>query len=175
LANPILLPSEFGSYDFIAMSRKELNTKNRVRLLAMANIQEGKTLEHIADLLKVHWKTIQSWLANFRKGGLEGLYVKSKRHKPRKLDSSVEDWINKFINALNAEATGGYITGKQLHGLVEKEFSIKCSLRTIYNTLHRLNFSWITSRSKHPKSDEEVQALYKKLSTAISKVDTITC
>ena len=68
-----------------------------------------------------------------------------------------------FLEALNANDTG-YLTGKQLHQLIEKEFSVNCCLRTVYNTLHRLNFSWITSRSKHPKSDKEVQELYKKLS-----------
>lgn len=174
MANPILLPANFESYNFIAMSRKESNSKNRIRLIAMANIQEGKPLTHIAASLKVHWKSIQSWLANFRKQGISGLYVKSTKPKPRKLDDSVDKWIAKFMRALNEQDTGGYITGKQLHMLVEQEFATKCCLRTIYNTLHRLGFSWISSRSKHPKSDEEVQALYKKLSGATYAVDTIT-
>ena len=65
--------------------------------------------------------------------------------------------------ALYGASVGGRITGKQLHKIVCKEFSVNCSLKTIYNTLHRLNLSWISCRSKHPKSDIEVQELYKKL------------
>ena len=71
---------------------------------------------------------------------------------------------------LSGQDAGGRITGKQLQSIIAKEFSIKCCLQTIYNTLHKLKFSWITSRSKHPKSDPEIQELYKKFSTTIKKV-----
>ena len=172
MANPILLPQNFASYDFVMMSRKEPNPKNRIRLIAMANIKDGKPLTVVADSIKVHWKTVQSWLSNFRNNGIQGLYVKTRKLKQRKLDETVEKWISEFINALNAKDTGGYITGKQLHILVEKEFSTNCCLRTIYNTLHHLNYSWISSRSKHPKSDEEVQRLYKKLSSTLGSINS---
>lgn len=164
MSKPKLLPEGFMAYDFISMAKKETNGKNRVRLIAMAHIQSNKRLIEIADALKVYWKTVQSWLAKFRREGLAGLYVKTKKPKRRKLDTSIEEWISDFLNKLNSEDTGGYITGKQLLSLVEKEFTVKCSLRTIYNTLHRLKFSWITARSKHPMSDSEVQEAYKKIS-----------
>jgi len=45
-----------------------------------------------------------------------------------------------------------------------EEYGVKCSLRTVYNTIHRLGFSWITSRSMHPKSNQEIQNTYKKTS-----------
>ncbi|WP_425360907.1 winged helix-turn-helix domain-containing protein [Candidatus Tisiphia endosymbiont of Ceraclea dissimilis] len=41
---------------------------------------------------------------------------------------------------------------------------MKCSLKTVYNTIHRLGFSWITSRSVHPKSNQATQNTYKKTS-----------
>lgn len=164
MANPILLPQAFESFNFIALAKKEQNPKNRIRFIAMANIQDGKPLTEIADSLKIHWKTIQAWIANFRKNGIEGLYVKVTKIKPRKIHEEIEKWISNFINTLNSKDTGGYITGKQLHALVKQEFSIKCCLSTIYNALHRLKYSWITSRSKHPKSSEEVQQEYKKIS-----------
>ena len=105
-----------------------------------------------------------SWLSQFRKGGIANLYVKTGKKKPNKINTTIDNWIKKFVNELNCSGQGGYITGKQLHQLIEKEFSIKCCLRSVYNALHRLNFSWITSRSKHPKSDAEIQEVYKKLS-----------
>ena len=173
MANRMILPQDFLNYDFVAMAKHEPKGKNRLRLLAMAHIKEGKPLTQIASSLKVHWKTIQSWIAQFRLGGIANLYVKIKKMKPRKINSTIDSWIKQFIDQLNCSNQGGYITGKQLHHLIEKEFSIKCCLRSVYNALHRLNFSWITSRSKHPKSDVEVQELYKKLSNS-TKI-TITC
>ncbi len=167
MSNPILLPTNFETYNFVAMARKEKNPKNRLRLLAMGHIKEGKTLLQISEALKVHWKTIQSWLYKFRSFGINGLYVKTTRCKPNKLSKQAEDWVADFITMLSTGDTGGYITGKQLQVIVQNEFSIKCCLRTIYNVLHRLNFSWISSRSKHPKSDAEIQEVYKKFSATI--------
>ncbi len=41
-----------------------------------------------------------------------------------------------------------------------EEYGAKCALKTVYNTMHRLGFSWITSRSMHPKSNQETQNRY---------------
>ena len=164
MPNKLLLPENFAAYNFVSLAKKEPHPQNRLRLIAMGHLQDGNTLKVAASYIKVHWKTVQRWLTNFRLHGIDALYVKTTKHKPQKLNQTVQDWINNFLEALNANDTGGYLTGKQLHQLIEKEFSVNCCLRTVYNTLHRLNFSWITSRSKHPKSDKEVQELYKKLS-----------
>ena len=164
MPNRLLLPENFSKYNFVALSKKEPNPRNRLRLIAMSHIQDGKTLKVVASYVKVHWKSVQRWLADFRLGGINSLYVKTTKYKPQKLNKEIQNWINDLLESLNSNDTGGYITGKQLHNLIEKEFSINCCLRTVYNTLHRLKYSWITARSKHPMSDLEIQALYKKLS-----------
>ena len=172
MSNPIRLPADFETYNFAAMAKKEKNSKNRIRLIAMANIKEGKSLQQISESLKVHWKTIQTWLRNFRNFGIKHLYTKTTRTKPNKLSKQAEKWITDFLTMLSSSETGGYITGKQLQIIVNSEFSVNCCLRTIYNLLHRLNFSWISSRSKHPKSNVEIQELYKKFSTTVKTVAT---
>jgi len=164
MPNRLLLPENFSKYNFVELSKKEPNPRNRLRLIAMSHIQDGKTLKVVASYVKVHWKSVQRWLTDFRLGGINSLYVKTTKYKPQKLNKEIQNWINDLLESLNSNDTGGYITGKQLHNLIEKEFSINCCLRTVYNTLHRLKYSWITARSKHPKSDLEIQALYKKLS-----------
>ena len=120
MANAKILPTGFYDHDFISMAKKESNPKSRIRMIAMANIKEGKTL----------------------------------------------------LTKLSTDDTGGRITGKQLQSIIMAEFSIKCCLRTVYNILHRLNFSWISSRSKHPKSDMEVQELYKKFAAVATRTIT---
>ena len=162
MSNPIQLPTGFETYDFVSMAKKERNSKNKIRLIAMAHIQDGKTLKETGAALKVHWCTVQTWLRNFRNFGIEHLYVKTTKVKSSKISKKVEMWIIEFLTMLSNHATGGYITGKQLQSIITNEFSITCCLQTVYNALHRLKFSWITSRSKHPKSDAEVQELYKK-------------
>ena len=104
----------------------------------------------------------KGWLKNFRKEGIEGLYIKTTKYKPSKITNEIKTWISDFVKTLYSDEVGCTITGKQLLSLVKEEFDIKCCLQTIYNTLHRLDLSWISCRSKHPKSDAEFQELYKK-------------
>ena len=71
MQNSILLPINFLYFDFQKLAKNEPNPANRLRLIAMANIQKGKTLKSIAQILKVHWKTVQKWISNFRKKGFK--------------------------------------------------------------------------------------------------------
>ena len=46
---------------------------------------------------------------------------------------------------------------------VEQEFGVSYSLTNICRLLHQLDFSWITSRSKHPKQSQDAQEDFKKI------------
>lgn len=162
MARPIKFPLDFYEYNYVELSKKEFNAKNKIRLLAMAHIKEGMSIQETGKALKTPWKTIQSWLWDFRKEGLSGLYVKTTKHKPAKITKEIRDWISDFMEKLYSNSVGGSITGVELHIVVQQHFNVKCCLQTIYNTLHSIGLSWISCRSKHPKSDKEVQELYKK-------------
>lgn len=165
----IKLPSNFYAYDFNNLYKTEQNSKNKIRLLAMLHLQEGKDPHTISEVLKTPYSTIHTWLQNLRKYGLKGLYVKTTRYKSPKITNEIKSWISEFMEKLYSNEVGGNITGKQLLEIVKSKFNIECCLQTIYNTLHGLNLSWISCRSKHPKSDLEVQELYKKTLALMSE------
>ena len=142
--------------------KHESHGRNRIRLLAMHHIQLGKSFKTISEIVKSHWKTVQSWLRRFRNNGFEELFESQRSGAPRKLNAKQESVIFDKINELSASKTGGYITGKELHNMLIEQYNAKCALKTVYNTMHRLCFSWITSRSMHPKSNKEIQDAYKK-------------
>lgn len=144
--------------------KHESHGRNRIRLLAMYHLQLGKSFKEISAIVKVHQNTVQSWLRRFRNYGFEGLFESQRSGARRKLNTQQESAIFDKINELSASKTGGYITGKELHTMLIEKYDAKCSLKTVYNTMHRLGFSWITSRSMHPKSSQETQNTYKKTS-----------
>lgn len=162
MPRPIKLPTDFYDHDYIALYKKEANSRNKIRLLAMANIKDGMGIQETSNAIKTPFKTIQGWLSKFREKGLSGLYVKTTKYKPPKITKEIKCWISDFMQKLYSNSVGGSVTGSELHVLVQQHFNIKCCLQTIYNTLHSLGLSWISCRSKHPKSDKEVQELYKK-------------
>ncbi|MFT4746034.1 MAG: hypothetical protein ACI8XG_000102 [Congregibacter sp.] len=46
---------------------------------------------------------------------------------------------------------------------IEHNFDVQYQPSNIYRLLHDLGFSWITSRSKHPKQSQAAQDEFKKL------------
>ncbi len=158
----LILPQGFHGHDFIKMMKHEPHGRNRIRLLAMYHLQLGKSFKAISEIVKSHWKTVQSSLRRFRNHGFEGLFESQRSGAPRKINTIQESALFDKINTLSKSKTGGYITGKELHIMLLEEYGAKCALKTVYNTMHRLGFSWITSRSMHPKSNQETQNRYKK-------------
>ena len=164
MGRPLILPDGFIDHNFKLMIRREPNGRNRIRLLAMHHLQSGKTLKDIAKIVDVHWNTVQSWLRRFRMSGFSGLFESPRSGAPKKITGKAELWLSEKIRILSESKTGGHITGKELQRLLFKKHGISCTLKTIYNKLHQLNYSWITSRSIHPKSSAKAQEQYKKTS-----------
>lgn len=162
MARPLILPIAFCEHDFLSLMKKESHGRNRVRLLAMHHLQLGKSLKSVAELVKSHWITVQAWLQRFKKLGFDGLFESQRSGAPRKLNVAQDAFLSDIIKNLSENKTNGYITGKELHQMLIDKYKVKCSLKTVYNSLHRLGFSWITSRSIHPKSNIEAQNAYKK-------------
>jgi transposase len=59
--------------------------------------------------------------------------------------------------------TGGRLTGQDIQGYILSEFGISFHLNHVYKILRKLGFSWLSSRSKHPKQNVEVMEAFKKL------------
>ena len=77
---------DFANYDFFGMYKKEKHPRNKLRLLAMSHLQDGKTLLVVADLLKVHWKMVQAWIKRFREDGFDGLLESPRSGAPKKIN-----------------------------------------------------------------------------------------
>ncbi|WP_375358424.1 helix-turn-helix domain-containing protein [Candidatus Tisiphia endosymbiont of Neophilaenus lineatus] len=117
------------------MMKHEPHGRNRIRLLAMYHLQLGKSFKAISEIVKSHWKTVQSWLRRFRNHGFEGLFESQRSGAPRKINTIQESALFDKINTLSKSKTGGYITGKELHIMLLEEYGAKCALKTVYNTM----------------------------------------
>ena len=162
MGRKLILPEDFKSHDFLKIMRTMKHARNRIRLLAMHHIQLGKSLKNVAKVVQCHWITVQQWLKRFKEEGFDGLYESQRSGAPRKIEKEVEAFISEKLSKLSEAKTGGYITGNQVQQIIIDKFNTKCCLKTVYNTMHKLNFSWITSRSIHPKTSTEIQEEYKQ-------------
>ena len=155
---------EFGldCPDFAKLAKKELNARVRVRMIAMDQLKAGKSIKEIAKFIQIEEHAIGNWYRWYRELGIEGLYDLPRSGARPKLPKEKEAEFIKRIAGLQAEKEGGRITGYDIQAMALKEFGVDYAEDSIYTVLKRLKISWVTGRSKHPKSDEDIQKAFKK-------------
>ncbi len=56
----------------------------------------------------------------------------------------------------------GRITGPEINMMIKDNFGVEYKSSGLYDLLERIGLSWVSSRSKHPKSDEKKQQAFKQ-------------
>lgn len=150
-------------YDFVQLSRQSKDPKEKQRLLTLANLQDGKTQAVVADSLKISVPTVKRTLKRFRDSGLNDLKDHDHPGAPAKLTEAQMLELKTVVLDTQAQRVGGRITGYDIQALIEDRWEVNYGLSTVYTLLAKLNLSWISSRSRHPKQSAEAQADFKKL------------
>ncbi|WP_190272077.1 helix-turn-helix domain-containing protein [Shewanella pealeana] len=91
----------------------------------------------------------------------------AKKNKGRDsyLSSIQKQQLSADIEEQCKSSSGGRLTGDAILKYIQQQFNVDFHPNAIYKLLEQLGFSWVTSRSKHPKQSTEVQAAFKKVPT----------
>lgn len=150
-------------YDFQSTYKMERNAKIKVKLLALAHLQNGKSLKEVAAVVFYTEKTIKGWLNRFVEFNYEGLIEKPGRGRKPRLPVTEEENFKDAIDELSDNVKGGSIDAEDIQKLLLEKFDCNYSLTGVYTLLDRLNIVWITARSKHPKSSQEAMEEFKRM------------
>lgn len=162
MARKAQLPASLYRQDFINLIKQEKNANMRIRLLALSHLQLGKSLSDVAQLVYVTRQALHQWVNRFAQEGIAGLYDKPGRGTKPKLSSSEEAAFIEAINELKLQQKGGRVRGCDILRMMKDKFNIDCTLNTVYHTLARLKYVWITGRSSHPEVNLQAQEEFKK-------------
>ena len=149
--------------DLKSLIAKETNGRMRIRLLALSHIKDGANRAQTAIYLKLSRKAVNDWAKKFYENGLDGLKEQPRTGRPCHLTAQQLMSLKEYILQNSIKPNGGRLTGKSLVRYIKDEFEVTYCLDNIYRLLNSLNFSWITSRSKHPKQSQEAQDDFKKI------------
>jgi transposase len=144
------------------LSVSTTDARKRIRLLALSHFLDGKNRAEISRMLKVSRRSVNDWVANYLKDGLSGLEAKKSPGRASYLDHAQKAKLSHYITQCSQSEKGGRLIAKDIQQYILKEFGKKYHLCAIYKLLETLNFSWITSRSRHPKQSQEIQDAFKK-------------
>merc|ERR1712138_294794 len=94
--------------------------------------------------------------------GLDGLQSKLSPGRPCQLSVSQLEQLAHFIEENAVKKEGGRLIAEDVRQYISDTFQIDYQLRNVYRIMDTLGFSWITSRSKHPKQSQQTHDTFKK-------------
>lgn len=148
--------------DFFRLAKKEPHPRTRIRFLALGHLESGKTKTEVAAMFQVSFPTLRTWLVRFIAEGVKGLADRVGKGRKRKLSSEQEEDFRQQVEELQDKREGGRVRGQDVQVLLKEKFCVDHALPSVYHVLERCGLSWISSRSKHPKSDPAAQEDFKK-------------
>ncbi|WP_081281031.1 IS630 family transposase [Vibrio natriegens] len=157
-----------NNIDFKKLASQQKSIQMKMRLLALAHFKDGYSRTQIAKFLKVSRTSVNKWVQAFLEEGLEGLQEKPRTGRPPFLTSEQKEHLSQYIKDKANDTQGGRLAGADIHAYIVKEFGQHYHPDSIYYLLDHMGFSWITSRSKHPKQSQQIQDDLKKF-----KIETI--
>lgn len=150
-------------HNFSELAKTHQSVRMRLRYLALAHFQEGHSRTEIAKFLKVSRTSVNKWISQYHQKGLEGLVDKKPTGRPLRLSKEQCLQLITYINDAANNENGGRLIGTDIQSYIANNFGFNYHLSSVYKLLHKLGFSWITSRSKHPKQSKEAQEDFKKI------------
>jgi transposase len=149
-------------------ARRQRDAIVHTRLRAVILARRGWTAPQIADALGVGRRSVQDWVARYNKDGVDGLQDQRRGGNRRYLSDEQEQQVKAHLDQAAAAAGPGVRHGEQLRQWIDQQFGVIYSLNGIYTLLHRLGYSWLMPRPRHPQADPAAQEAFKKTSVARS-------
>ena len=160
----ILLRSDFTASDLRQLSRSCNDAKQVRRLLALAAIYDGHSRGQAAKIGGMTRQTLRDWVHRFNAEGFEGLVNhKACGFKPKLSEAQRQILFDIVKEGADLERDGVVrYRLADIVNIVKDRFGVRYGVSAMWYILHSLNFSHVSGRPFHPKSDKEKQAAFRQ-------------
>jgi transposase len=132
-----------------------------LKLRAIILARRGWIAGDIAEAVGKSQRTIQQWVGDYNRQGLDGL--KDRRGgNHRHLTDAQEQQLREHLDAQANDPQGGVRHAGALIPQIEQMFGVTYSLSGLYDLLHRLGYRWLMPRPRHEKNDPATVDAFKK-------------
>ena len=159
---PLLTSAELAE-----LAKAEEHPRVRSRLLMLRYLLEGHAAPEAANVFALAATQVRYWIHRYNAGGPEALRDLPRAGRPPLLAPGMKEAFSARVRA-GAQLEDGVCA---LHALdfqriLKEEFDSDYSLSGVYFLLHRLGFSSLVPRPRHPLADPVAQQAFKKTSDA---------
>lgn len=141
-----------------AAYRAERDPEVRPRLQALWLVRQGRSLQDTAAVVGVHYRTLQTWLAWYRTGGVAAV----RAHHQAGIGRAAYLTAEQRAQLMEQVASGAFFTAKDVQQWVADTYGVQYRLKGIYRLLARLGCHPKVPRPFNPRSTEAEQAAWKK-------------
>jgi transposase len=145
------------------MTRRQKRAREHLRFRAVVLAREGRTAPQIAESLGCGRRPAQEWVRRYNLGGVAALA--EGRHTGRRPRLSAEQGqkLGSRIDAGPTPADGTCaFHGEDVRKILDREFGVALKLSAVYDLLHRLGYSRLCPRPRHPDADPAAREAFKK-------------
>lgn len=153
---------KYKHVNFIKMAKKEPSKRVHERLLGLHHLCNGKNRHEAAAVIGRSDEWLRKWILRYHNGGYDSLIAKKSPGQKTYLTPEEEDELISEILKVQDSRDGGRLIGSEIADLIQKKFNVIYKGTSVYDLLERLGLTWVSSRSRHPKSDEKKQKAFKK-------------
>ena len=138
--------------------RRERDIELRTRLHGLWLLRSGRRLSSVAATVGVHYRTVQTWVAWYREGGVPNVFSHKMGGKGQ------EPFLTNEVQVEVAEevGTGRFRTAGEIRDWIAEQYGVTYKIGSIYSLMHRLRCAPKVPRPVHAKADQEQQASWKK-------------
>ena len=111
-------------------------------------------------------QTLRDWVRRFNEYGPDGLRDKWSKGNPPRLSAAQQAELAHLVETGPDRAVHGVVRWRRidLKQIIAERFGVVYHERTVGKILHRLGFSHISARPRHPAQDERIVTEFKKTS-----------
>ena len=136
----------------------ERDIQLRTRLHGLWLLRSGWRLPSVAAAVGVHYRTVQTWVGWYRKGGVAEVVSHKMGGKGQVpyLTDEAEEQVAREV------ATGRFRTAGEIRDWIAEQYGVAYKIGGIYSLMHRLQCALKVPRPIHAKANPEQQASWKK-------------
>jgi transposase len=155
-----------GIEELDGLVRAEPDGKVRDRLRVVAMASAGQTTPQIVAALKLPRRSVQRWVEQYNEHDVAGLHQHQGAGAKPRLKNDQHERLRARLDAGPTPQDGTCAwSGAAIVELLRMEFGVVLKRDAVYKLLHRMNYSWLCPRPRHPTFDAAAQDTFKKTST----------
>jgi transposase len=168
MPSAVRLREDYSAEQLRALARRARNVNQSRRRLSLAAVRDGMDRGSAAKVGGMDRQTLRDWVHRFNALGPEGL-IDNWTNGPKPRLSA--DQLAEFAQVVDAgpdREKDGVVRWRRidLKRVIAERFGVDFHPRYVGKLLHKLGFSHMSARPRHPAQDERIVEAFKKTSHA---------